>query len=189
MRSRVRCTVLLTITAAVLLALTPRVARAQSDTGVIDGRVLDESKAALPGAIVTARNVDTGFSRSATSSGLGTYRLEFLPPGKYEVTAALASFATAVAKDVVVQVGTSSNVDFAMKLGGVTETLTVSAESPLVQTTKSDVGQVINSTLIENMPLSGRQASRICRSSCPARVRRTTTIRPRPRSAASVTAG
>jgi len=157
MRSRVRRTVLLTIAAAVLLAVTPRVARAQSDTGVIDGHVLDESKAALPGATVRARNVATGFTRSATSSGLGTYRLEFLPPGQYEVTAALASFATAVAKDIVVQVGTSSNVDFAMKLGGVSETLTVSAESPLVQTTKSDVGQVINSTLIESMPLSGRR--------------------------------
>jgi len=143
--------------AAILLLGSPGLARAQSDTGVIDGRVLDESKAALPGATVTAKNAATGFTRSATSSELGTYRIEFLPPGKYEVSATLASFATALAKDIVVQVGTSSTVDFAMKIGAVTENLVVTAESPLVQTTKSDVGQVINSTLIENMPLSGRK--------------------------------
>ena len=157
MRSRGPRTVLLVVTAAILLAATPRFARAQSDTGVIDGRVLDESKAALPGVTLTARNIATGFTRSAASSAIGTYRLEFLPPGRYEVTAALASFATAVAKDIDVQVGTSSTVDFAMKVGGVAETLTVNADSPMVQTTKSDVGQVINSSLIESMPLSGRK--------------------------------
>ena len=81
MRSRGPRTVLLVVTAAILLAATPRFARAQSDTGVIDGRVLDESKAALAGVTVTARNIATGFTRSAASSAIGTYRLEFLPPG------------------------------------------------------------------------------------------------------------
>ena len=81
MRSRGPRTVLLVVTAAILLAATPRFARAQSDTGVIDGRVLDESKAALPGVTLTARNIATGFTRSAASSAIGTYRLEFLPPG------------------------------------------------------------------------------------------------------------
>src|SRR3954467_4692967 len=157
MRSPGSRTVLLAITVAILLGITPRFVAAQSDTGVIDGRALDESKAALPGVTVTAKNVSTGVTRSAVSSALGTYRIEFLPPGTYEVTAALASFATAVAKGVAVQVGTSSTVDFAMKIGGVAESLTVTAESPMVQTTKSDVGQVINSSLIENMPLSGRR--------------------------------
>src|SRR4029450_10613432 len=128
--------VLLAAAAAILLVISPTVALAQSDTGVIDGRALDESKAALPGVTITAKNAATGFTRSTTSSSLGTYRLEFLPPGTYEVSAALRSFATTVAKDIVVQVGTSSTVDFAMKLGGITENLTVTAESPLVQTTK-----------------------------------------------------
>jgi len=140
-----------------LLVLAPITALAQSDTGVIDGRVLDESKAAMPGVTVTARNVATGFTRSAVSSDLGTYRLEFLKPGTYEVTAELQGFAKAVAKDIIVQVSSSTTVDFAMKVGGMAESIEVTAESPLVQSTKSDVGQVINSTLIENMPLSGRR--------------------------------
>ena len=57
---------------------------AQADTGVIDGRVLDESKSAVPAATVTARNIATGFTRTVVSSDQGTYRLEFLPPGRYE---------------------------------------------------------------------------------------------------------
>jgi hypothetical protein len=134
-----------------------RPAWAQSDTGVIDGRVMDESKAPVPGASVTARNVATGLTRSSVSSTLGTYRIEFLPPGSYEVSAELQGFAKVVTKDVQVQVSSSTSVDIAMKVAGVAETVSVTAESPLVQTTKSDVGQVINSTLIENMPLSGRR--------------------------------
>jgi outer membrane receptor protein involved in Fe transport len=139
------------------LASVPTSLLAQAATGVIDGRVVDETQSALPDVTVTARKVATGFSRSTLSSDLGTYRIEFLPPGTYVVTAERSQFAMTVAKNVVVQVGMSSNVDLPMKLGSVAENITVTAESPLVQTTKSDVGQVINSTLIENLPLSGRR--------------------------------
>src|SRR5512139_1803726 len=89
----------------------PGVARAQSDTGVIDGRVFDESKSAVPGVTVTARNVATGFTRSGISGDKGTYRIEFLPPGTYEVTAEMPNFTKAIAKDIIVQVATSTNVD------------------------------------------------------------------------------
>jgi hypothetical protein len=143
------------LVASAILA-TPWSVWAQTDTGVIDGRVFDQTKAAVPGATVTARNVATGFTRSAVSSELGTYRIEFLPPGVYEVKAELANFSPATARDIVVQIGTSTTVDFPLQIG-VTETVEVSAESPLVQTTKSDVGQVITSSLVENMPLSGRR--------------------------------
>ena len=140
-----------------LLAFLPTPLFAQSDTGVIDGRVFDESKAAVPGASVTARNVATGFTRSVVASDRGTYRIEFLPPGRYEVTTEQKGFGKYIAKDVVVHVGTSSTVDFTMKVAAVAETVTVSAESPLVQTTRSDVGQVITSALVENIPLNGRK--------------------------------
>ena len=130
---------------------------AQSDTGVIDGRVVDESKAPVPGASVTAKNVATGLTRSTVSSALGTYRIEFLPPGAYEVSAELPGFATVVTKGVQVQVASSTSIDINMKVAALAETVSVTAESPMVQTTRSDVGQVINSTLVENMPLSGRR--------------------------------
>jgi outer membrane receptor protein involved in Fe transport len=142
---------------AAALVVTPTLAWAQADTGVIDGRVYDQSKAAVPGVTVTARNVSTGFNRSAVSSPTGTYRLEFLPPGTYEVTAEIQGFATMLFKGVVVQVGSSVAVDFTMQVGALTESVTVSGETPLVQTTRSDVGTVINSTMVSNMPLSGRR--------------------------------
>jgi len=142
----------------VFLLIGARPALAQSDnTGVIDGRLADESKSPVPGATVTARNTATGLTRSTVSSALGTYRLEFLPPGAYEVVAELTGFARVVTKDVQVQVGSSTNIDVTMKVAAVNETVSVTAESPLVQTTKSDVGQVITATLVENMPLSGRR--------------------------------
>jgi len=142
---------------AAVVAFSPSLAWAQADTGVVDGRVFDESKAGVPGATVTARNLATGFNRSAVSGATGTYRIEFIPPGTYEVTVELSGFATMVFKGAIVQVGSSTNVDFTMKVGAVSESVTVTGESPLVQTTKSDVGQVINANLVQNMPLSGRR--------------------------------
>jgi hypothetical protein len=154
-RRHVPLAVLLVIVGA--LTLLPAPLFAQSDTGVIDGRIFDESKAAVANANVTARNLATGFSRTVVTSELGTYRIEFLPPGRYEVTAERQGFGSYVAKDVVVQVSTSSTVDFTMKVASVSETVTVSSESPLVQTTRSDVGQVITSAMVENIPLNGRK--------------------------------
>ncbi len=139
------------------LLVAPVSAWAQADTGIIDGRVYDESKAAVPGVTVTAKNVATSASRSAVSGPTGTYRLEFLPPGTYDVTAELTGFSSMLVKGAIVQVGSSTTVDFTMKVGALTESVTVTGETPLVQTTKSDVGQVISSNMVSNMPLSGRR--------------------------------
>src|SRR5207249_270985 len=103
------------------------------------------------------KNNATGLVRSAVSSGTGTFHLEALPAGMYDVAAELQGFSRQLHKDVSVQVGVQTPVDFTMKVGGITETLTVTGEAPLVQTTKSDVGQVITQTLVENMPLNGRK--------------------------------
>ena len=141
---------------AALLVL-PGALLAQSGTGTIDGRVLDQSRAAVPGANVTAKNVATGLSRSAVVSPTGTYRITALPAGSYDLSASLSGFSTQVSKGVVVQVGDTVTVDFAMKVGAVTETVEVTGESPLVQTTTSDVGQVITQEMVENIPLNGRK--------------------------------
>jgi hypothetical protein len=130
---------------------------AQTDTGVIDGRVMDESKNVIPGVTVTAKNTATGLTRSAVSGAQGTYRLEFLPSGTYDVTAQLKNFATVTQKAAIVQIGTSTTVDFSMKVAAITELVTVTGDTPLVQTTRSDVGQVITSSMVENIPLNGRK--------------------------------
>jgi outer membrane receptor protein involved in Fe transport len=135
----------------------PATALAQGNVGTIDGRVLDQSKAAVPGATVTAKNVATGLTRTAVVSPTGTYRISALPAGTYEVTASLTGFSTQVSKDVPVRVGDTATVDFSMKLGAVTETIEVVAESPMVQATASDVGQVITEKMVANIPLNGRK--------------------------------
>jgi outer membrane receptor protein involved in Fe transport len=135
----------------------PAPAGAQTMTGTIDGRVSDESRAAVPGASVTARNVDTGLARSASVSTAGTYRLSSLPVGRYDVTVELTGFATEVIKAVEVLVGSAITVDFMMKVATVSETITVTSETPLIQSTTSDIGQVITNKMVENIPLNGRK--------------------------------
>src|SRR5712691_9667292 len=78
---------------------------AQSDTGTIDGRVLDAQKNAVPGVTVTAKNLNTGLTRSTVSSGSGTFHFEALPAGSYDVTAELQGFSKQVHQAVVIQVG------------------------------------------------------------------------------------
>jgi hypothetical protein len=129
---------------------------AQSGSGTIDGRVLDESRAAVPGAVITAHNEATGLSRSATVSSTGTFRIGPLPAGRYSVTVELTGFTKQV-RSAIVQVGETVTVDFTMKVGAVTESIQVIGESPLVQTTTSDVGQVITQSMVENIPLNGRK--------------------------------
>jgi outer membrane receptor protein involved in Fe transport len=130
---------------------------AQTDTGSMDGRVFDEQKAAVPGVTVTARNVATGLTRATVSSPTGTFHLGSLSAGTYDVTAEIQGFTTQLRKGIIVQIGSAVSFDFTMKVGNISETVTVSAESPLVQTTRSDVGQVISQTMVENMPLNGRK--------------------------------
>ena len=147
-------------TAVCLVALAslfvPTLALAQSsDTGAIDGHVFDEQKAAVPGATVTARNVATGQVRTANSSSQGTFRLASLPAGTYEISVDLTGFAKQTRK-VQVQVASTAALDFTMSVSGQTETVTVVGETALVQTTTSDVGQVITSRMVENIPLIGR---------------------------------
>ncbi len=141
----------------VLSAATTATVGAQMPTGSIVGTVLDEQKAAMPGVTIAARNTNTGLMRRTTSGSTGSYRLEALPAGTYDVTAEIQGFSKQMQKGVTVEVGTATSADFTMKVGALTETLTVTAEPPLVQTSRSEVGQVITQTLVENMPLNGRK--------------------------------
>jgi hypothetical protein len=155
MRLLYRLTTVTALVAALGLVSAPAL-MAQTGTGDIDGRVLDESKAAVPGATVTAKNA-AGLTRSTTSSANGTYHIGSLPAGRYDVTAELSGFSTQVHQGVAVQVDSAATLDFTMKVGGQQETITVTGEAPLIETTTSDVGDVITSAMVENIPLNGRK--------------------------------
>jgi outer membrane receptor protein involved in Fe transport len=140
----------------VLLALTAAGAAAQQTSGNVNGRVLDEQQAAMPGVTVTATNKATGFSRVVTTDAEGLYHLTALPVGTYDVKVELSGF-QAVIREVIVEVGSNLDVNFDLKVQTLAESVEVTAESPLIETSTSSVGGVVDTTRIESMPLNGRQ--------------------------------
>jgi len=138
-----------------LVAIAP--AYAQQTTGNIVGQVIDEQKAAVPGVTVTITNPATGFKRTAVSDSEGVYRFTALQVGTYDMLLELQGFATIDRKGLQITVGQTFTLDFELKVAKVAETVTVTGETPLVETTSSSVGGVVDVTKIEALPLNGRQ--------------------------------
>jgi hypothetical protein len=140
----------------VLSVLCTAIASAQTTTASIEGRVLDSSGAVVPGATITAQNVNTGLTRSATSEPNGAYRLPLLPVGEYTVTADKAGFQKSQRRIVVV-LGQVAALDFALAVGEVAQEVSVEAQSELVEPTRTTVSSVITTQQIESLPVNGRQ--------------------------------
>jgi outer membrane receptor protein involved in Fe transport len=132
-------------------------AAAQQTTGNIQGRVIDAQKAAVPGVTVTAKSATTGFTRTEVTDAEGVYRLNALPVGSYDLRAELSGFSPYDFKGVIVNLGQSTDINIDLKVAGVAESVSVTAESPLIQTTTSAVGGVVDVGRIESLPLNGRQ--------------------------------
>ena len=145
------------ILALLLVCTTANYAAAQQTTGNIQGRVTDAQGAAVPGATVTGKNSATGFVRSEVSDAEGAYRLTGLPVGTYDITAELQGFTKFERKQVIVSVGQSVPIDVTLNVAGVQEAVTVTGESPMIETTASSVGGVVDVARLENLPLNGRQ--------------------------------
>ena len=139
------------------LAAAAAPAWAQQTTGTITGRIVDAQGAVVPGVTVTGKNAATGFTRSEVSDGSGVYRLTALPVGTYDLTAELQGFTKVENKGIVVSVGQTLDVAMILKLATVSETITVTGGTPLIETTSSSVGGVVDIGRIENLPLNGRQ--------------------------------
>ena len=140
---------------ALLLAAMPLCIYGQSSNGSISGIVTDDTGAVVPGVTVTATNAATGTSRSTVSNGQGQYAIGLLPPATYTVTADLAGFQPLKLGNITVNVGTDVALNLKMKVGA-SETMTVTAAAPLVETTRSQVSSVVNEKSIENLPTNGR---------------------------------
>src|SRR5262249_22539280 len=140
-----------------VVALAAPIAFAQQTTGSITGRIVDAQNAAVPGVTVTGTNTQTGFSRTDVTDAMGVYRLTALPVGSYDLTAELAGFSKVENKGLVVNVGTTIDIPLTMKVASVTENVTVTGMSPLIETRTSSVGGVVDIGRIENLPLNGRQ--------------------------------
>ena len=137
------------------LAATPAVA--QQTTGSITGRILDDQGASVPGVTVTGKSEATGFVRTDVTDGEGVFRLTALPVGTYDLTAELSGFSKIENKGIVVNVGQTLDLNLTLKLAAVSETISVRAETPLIQTSSSSVGGIVDVSRLESLPLNGRQ--------------------------------
>src|SRR5262245_30666130 len=159
------------IVASVTLAFACTFAWAQG-TAQISGTVADSSGARLPGAEVTATQTATGVTRSVISNESGVYSLPSLPTGPYKLEVALPGFRTFVQTGITLEVNASPVINVAMDVGQVTETIEVQANTALVETQRSGVGQVMETRQILELPLNGRNVtdlitlSEIGRASC-----------------------
>ncbi|MFN2578214.1 MAG: carboxypeptidase regulatory-like domain-containing protein [Pyrinomonadaceae bacterium] len=141
---------------ALLLAF-PLAAVAQVTTATIVGTVTDPGGSIVPGAQVLARGADTGLTRTVTSNDAGTYRIEFLPVGKYSVEVTYTGFKKALVSEIVLQVNDTTRVDVSLNVGQVTETVTISEmATPAVNTSTSEIARTIQSAEIVNLPLVER---------------------------------
>jgi hypothetical protein len=134
----------------------------QTFRGTILGSVTDPSGAVVAGATVKARNIATGLERTTATSTDGSYTVSELPIGNYSVTVSLTGFETAVTSRVQVDVATERRVDVVFKTGQVSDRVEVSGEDlTRIETTSSDLGGTITSETIANVPVNGRDYTKL----------------------------
>ena len=131
-------------------------ALAQTATGVISGVVQDQSGGLVPGANVTATNVETGISQSVSTDSGGRYSVPGLIPDHYEVQAQRTGFQTVLRKGIELTVGSTVVINLILNVGEVTQTTEVTAEAPLVETTSSTLSSLVGQETIRDLPLNGR---------------------------------
>ena len=138
------------------LALLP--AGAQQITGAIVGTVKDQQGAVVNTATVKATNVDTGFTRSAPVNGIGEFRIDYLPVGKYTVQADATSFERYVQENLALDVSQTLSLDIKLVVGAQDTTVMVTEAPPEVNTTDAVLGRTIEPAEIIGLPLVNRNA-------------------------------
>jgi hypothetical protein len=136
-------------------------ANAQGVTGRIVGTLTDPSAAVVPNATVTITNQDTGIITKTAPNDNGEYRADNLPPGKYQVQVEAPGLRTVVSQGNVVTVDNATVVNVALSVGSTNEAITVSAATPLVDTTSSSLGEVLSASEVMSLPLNGRIFSQL----------------------------
>ena len=139
----------------------PRSAIAQQETARLAGTVRDPGGAAVPGATVTVKNVQTNVTVTTQTDGDGNYTIPSLRPGEYTITAEVAGFAKSVRTGVTLQVAQVAQIDVTMQAGAVSETVEVMAATPLLETATSSRALVIDQQKIVELPLNGRDYNQL----------------------------
>jgi Carboxypeptidase regulatory-like domain len=145
-----------TATAGAVLFLFVTTLQAQLSAPTLVGTIKDASGAVVPNATVTVRNLQTGVQRSVKSGSSGGYAVTNLQVGHYSLAVSHGGFKTTRIPDIQLQVGQSARVDAVLEVGSVTQQVTVTTAAPLISTTTSDVGQVVDRDMLNAVPLNGR---------------------------------
>ena len=150
------------LVASLLVLVAAGAARAQAVAGSqVSGVVRDSSGAVLPGVEVTMIKTDTATSRTVFTGSDGAYVFPNLPVGPYRLKIVLQGFNTYVQEGIVLQVNSNPSIDVTLSVGSIGEQVTVKAESPVIETRSTGVGQVIDNQQVTEMPLNGRQATEL----------------------------
>jgi len=135
--------------------------QASSTAGAIGGTVVDQNGAVIRGADVKARNTDTGLERSAKSDEAGGFSLPLLPVGQYEIIVASQGFGQLKQSGITVRVGDTLSLRLELKPSGTSEVVSVTAEAPIADPTKTEVATTIGEQTIRGLPVNGRRWSQL----------------------------
>ena len=131
-------------------------AQSQAAGGTIEGRITDETNAAIPGAAVVIRNTATGATRETSTDESGLYRAPLLPVGPYEVTASVSGFATTRRTSLTLTIGQVLTADLTLKIASGQEELTVTADAPVLEVARTHQASTVGARAVANLPVNGR---------------------------------
>ena len=139
-----------------MVSAVPALAQSQAANGAIEGTVRDNSGGVLPGVTVALVNTDTGTQRIVITNESGLYRALLLPLGTYRLTAELAGFKKYEQAGVGLNAGRTAEINVTLQVGDLNETMAVTAEAPMVDPAKIDLGRNLNEREVKNLPLVSR---------------------------------
>ena len=131
-------------------------AQSQALNGQIEGTVLDQTGAAVPDAVITITNIETGATRTVSTDESGIYRFPLLPLGTYRITSEAANFKRLVREGIILATGQTATIDIQLQTGDIKEVVSVSADTSVADSGKIDLGRVMNTREVQNLPLVQR---------------------------------
>ncbi len=152
----IRSAAVFTLVVSTLLVTPATTVMAQTTGATLLGVVTDEQGGLLPGAAITITNTDTGLSRDVVSDGSGRYRAAALPPGPYEIRVTMSGFVNFVRSGLTLTLNQEATVNLGLRLATVQETVTVTAEAPLIEITSNTLERNITREDLDTLPLAGR---------------------------------
>ena len=147
---------LLVLAFVLVLATSPVLGQSQATTGVIEGTVTDATGGALPGVTISLRNVETNFEQTQVTDAEGRYRGVLLPLGSYEVKGTLSGFNTQTVRGVALGVGQTRVIDLKLAQAAVSEEIVVTAEAPLIETSRTEGATRLDDEAVSDLPNNGR---------------------------------